>query len=107
MNCKIVQCRGNHGGASLPRVFERNITGSPTRSISLLGTRPTPQSQKHRAVSLEDAVYTYLAAAGDVEAPNGALIVAALGISAVVLLIPFALKPGIDAAEKMQERVRI
>jgi hypothetical protein len=49
-------------------------------------------------------VYTYIAAAGDVEAPNGALIAAALGVSALVLLIPFALKPGIDAAEKMQER---
>jgi len=48
-----------------------------------------------------------VAAAGDVEAPSGALLAAALGISALVLLIPFALKPGIDAAEQMQERVRV
>jgi len=83
---------------------------SPTRHISLHpGVRRQSASrygQKHRAVALEDAIYTYIAAAGDVEAPNGALIAAAIGISALVLLIPFALRPGIDAAEKMQERVR-
>ena len=82
---------------------------TPTRQSSLHpGVRrqhTIRRGQRHHALSLEDAVYTYIAAAGDVEAPNGALIAAALGVSALVLLIPFALKPGIDAAEKMQERV--
>lgn len=89
----------------LPR--EKATGGSPTRQSRRSGRRqyPARNTESLRAVSLEDAVYTYIAAAGDVEAPNGALIAAALGISALVLLIPFALRPGIDAAEKMQERV--
>jgi hypothetical protein len=96
------------------------VVSVPSRGVICAKQTPTRQSslhpgvrrqhtirrgQRHHALSLEDAVYTYIAAAGDVEAPNGALIAAALGVSALVLLIPFALKPGIDAAEKMQERV--
>lgn len=52
----------------------------------------------------EMALFLADAAPGTVEAPPVAIIVAAIGVSAGVLAIPFLLKPGIDAAEKMQER---
>lgn len=52
----------------------------------------------------EMALFLADAAPGTVEAPPVAIIVAAVGVSAGVLAIPFLLKPGIDAAEKMQER---
>lgn len=52
----------------------------------------------------EMALFLADAAPGTVEAPPVAIIIAAIGVSAGVLAIPFLLKPGIDAAEKMQER---
>ncbi len=58
----------------------------------------TPQSLPEMAMFLADA------APGTVEAPPVAIIVAAVGVTAGVLAIPYLLKPGIDAAEKMQER---
>lgn len=95
--------------AGVVSTLSRGTIHSPTRQSSLHPVvrrqYPIRTGQRHHAVSLEDVVYTYISAAGDVEAPNGALIAAALGVSALVLLIPFALRPGIDAAEKMQERV--
>ena len=70
------------------------VVSVPSRGVICAKQTPTRQSslhpgvrrqhtirrgQRHHALSLEDAVYTYIAAAGDVEAPNGALIAAALG----------------------------
>lgn len=59
---------------------------------------------KSHAMIMTQEIISHLAEVGDVEAPNGALVVAAIGVSAAVLLVPFLLRPGIDAAEKMQER---
>ena len=72
--------------------------------LSQRGMRAQRIVPKSHAMNMTQEIISHLAEVGDVEAPNGALIVAAIGVSAAVLLVPFLLRPGIDAAEKMQER---
>ena len=51
-----------------------------------------------------DRALLFLAEVGDVEAPPATLFVAAAIATLAVLLVPFGLKGGTDAASEMQER---
>ncbi|GBF92771.1 hypothetical protein Rsub_05390 [Raphidocelis subcapitata] len=78
-----------------------------TRVCAPTAARPAPACARARAPApprraLGGHELALLAAAGDVEAPPGALLIAAVAITlAATVLVPLALKPGDDAAQKI------
>lgn len=59
-----------------------------------------------RALALPELLQLAAVAPGTVDAPIGAVIGGAVVVTAGALLLTVALKPGIEASEKMQERDR-